>query len=544
MLRTNCRPLLAVVAIVMSATLLAVFAPVAGAGSTQITLMQDDAHVLSSPVATLNLFRSLGVTDVRIFIGWGSIAPSANSRVQPRFSASDPGAYPASHWAPYDAAVRAAAARGMGVDFLLAGPAPLWATKPAPRGVTSRTAHDYDPNATKFGAFVAAVGKRYSGHYTPSGSTTPLPRVKFWAVWNEPNYSFQLVPQGINGVEVAPMLYRSLLDHAWTSLHATGHGADTILFGDTAPRGANVPHFSGGTVPLRFLRALYCVNARFQPLRGSAAAARGCPATAGASGSFRSQNPALFNASGFAAHLYTLAQDSSPVQSDPRGEPDYAGIVDLPNLVRTLDRLQAAYGSRRRFPIYNTEFGFRTNPPRQACGCGFLSPTRAAYYLNWSEYIEWMNPRVRSDAQYLLYDAPGPPGHASESGFSSGLAFLDGEPKATYSAFELPLYLPSTSTSSGKSLTVWGQVRPAPYAQEDSGYQQQVEIEFQPFGGGSWTTVSTATITNSAGYFRVPVTFPSSGSVRLQWAYPSEFAFLAPYGQPVVTSRIQAISMH
>jgi hypothetical protein len=544
--RTNRLPLLAVLALFLGSAFAAAHATAAHASSNQITLMQDDSHVLTDPNGTLDVFRSLGVTDVRIFMGWGSIAPSPNSRHQPHFSANSPSGYPASNWAPYDAAVRAAAARGMGVNFVVAGPAPLWATKPIPPGpgVTSRTAHDYKPNAADFGAFVAAVGKRYSGSYTPSGSTTSLPRVKFWAIWDEPNYGFQLAPQAVHGVEVAPMLYRSLLDHAWTSLRATGHGGDQILIGDTAPRGAGNPGVANGLVPLRFLRALYCVNSRFQQLRGSAAAARGCPTTAGASRSFRAQNPGLFGASGFAAHLYTSGQVSSPITHDPRGEPDYAGIVDLPNLVRTLDRLQAAYGSGTHFPIYNTEFGFQTNPPQAQCQCVFLTPATAAYYLNWSEYIEWVNPRVRSDAQYLLYDAPGPPGHVTtQSVFSSGLAFLSGQPKATYAAFELPLYLPSTATSSGHALTVWGQVRPDAYAQRDSGSQQQVQIQFQP-SGGSWTTVSTATITNSAGYFRIPVTFPSSGSVRLQWSYPTVFSFLPTSGSPVVTSRTQAITIH
>ncbi|MEA2198985.1 MAG: polysaccharide biosynthesis protein PslG [Solirubrobacteraceae bacterium] len=510
--------------------------------------MQDDSHVLSSPDATLNAFRSLGATDVRIFMGWASIAPSPDSHRQPHFSAGSPGGYPASHWAPYDAAVRAAAARGMGVNFVLTGPGPLWAAKPAPRrvnGVTDRTAHDYEPNAAEFGAFVAAVGKRYSGGYTPSGSSSPLPRVKFWAIWDEPNYGFQLAPQAVNGVEVAPMLYRSLLNHAWTSLRATGHGGDQVLIGDTAPRGATNPGVANGLMPLRFLRALYCVNSRFQQLRGSAAAARGCPTSAGASRRFRSQNPGLFSASGFAAHLYTSGQVASPKVPSPSFAHDYAGLYDLPNLQRTLDRLQAAYGSHTHYPIYNTEFGFQTNPPQAQCGCVFLSPTTAAYYLNWSEYLEWANPRIRSDAQYLLFDAPGPPGNVTtESVFSSGLSFLDGKPKATYAAFQLPLYLPTTSTSSGHALTVWGQVRAAPYAQRDSGSTQQVEIQFQPSSGGSWTTVSTATITNSAGYFRVPVTFPSSGSVRLQWSYPNSFLLLPPYSSLLVTSRTQAITIH
>ena len=45
----------------------------------------------------------------------------------------------------------------MGVNFVLTGTAPLWATKTPPRGVagvTSRTAHDYEPSAPLFGQFV------------------------------------------------------------------------------------------------------------------------------------------------------------------------------------------------------------------------------------------------------------------------------------------------------------------------------------------------------------------------------------------------------
>jgi hypothetical protein len=543
--RTHRLPLLAVLALLLSAALAAAVATAARADSTQITLMQDDYHVLIDPTDTLNTFRSLGATEVRIFMGWGSIAPDPNSRRRPAgFDPSNPGSYPAANWAPYDAAVRAAAARGMGVYFLLTGPPPLWATTVAPKGISKRDTQVYEPSAKLFGDFVDAVGQRYDGGFTPNGAGTPLPRVSFWGVWDEPNYGYQLAPQATrSGVEVAPALYRGLLGQAWSALRATGHGHDTILIGETAPRGGNVPGVGNGMVPLRFLRALYCVNSRFQELRGKAATARGCPATAAASRRFRSQNPALFQASGFAAHLYTSGQDSRPTLPNPPNEPDYAGLANLPKLERTLDRLNSTYGSHTRFPIYNTEFGFQTDPPANQCGCVFLSPATAAYYLNWSEYIEWSDPRVRSDAQYLLYDAPGPIGHiTTQSVFSSGLEFLNGIGKVDYAAFQLPLYLPSTSASSGHSLEVWGQVRPGPYAKDDTGLAQQVAIQFQP-AGGAWTTVSTATITNSAGFFKVPVTFPSSGSVRLQWTYPVGFAFLPPGNVSTVTSRTQAITV-
>jgi hypothetical protein len=511
-----------------------------GAGRSLVTIFQDQPHVLSDPNATLDTFRSLGVTEVRISVGWSSLAPAPTSPTPPSgFNATDPAAYPAAAWAPYDAAVRAAAARGMGVYFLLTGPAPLWASTPAPPGTATHNPGVYEPSATGFGAFVTAVGKRYDGSYRPSGAGSPLPAVKFWSIWDEPNYGYDLAPQAIAGVEVGPYLYRGLVDSAWSALHATGHGADTILIGETAPRGASVPGVANGMVPLRFLRALYCVDSNYQELRGAAAAARKCPTTAAAAQGFRAAHPALFDASGFAAHLYTPGQVARPDLPTPFNEPDWAGLADLPRLEHTLDRLTATYGSSRRFPIYNTEFGFQTDPPPSACGCVFLSPATAAYYLNWSEYIEWSDPRVRSDAQYLLYDAPGAAGRTHLSSFSSGLWFLNGTPKADYPAFRLPIYLPAMSTRRGRSLAVWGDVRPAAYA----GSPPPVEIQFESASGGSWTTVRTVTVTTSAGAFDVRVKFPGSGSVRLRWSYPSGYAFRRSGTPRPVTSRVEKITV-
>jgi hypothetical protein len=539
---------------VARAILLAVAAAVACAGcgsaaapdarTAPLTILQDQAHLISDPAGTLNAFRSLGVDEVRISVGWSSLAPDPSSRTQPAgFTGTDPAGYPAASWAPYDAAVRAAAARGIGVYFLLTGPAPLWASTPAPAGTATHNPGNYEPSAPLFGDFVKAVATRYDGNFTPTGASSPLPAVKFWSIWDEPNYGFDLVPQALDGVEVAPYLYRGLLDAAWSSLHATGHGSDTILIGETAPRGANVPGIANGMVPLRFLRALYCVDSSYQELRGAPAAARRCPTTAAASQTFRADHPALFEATGFAAHLYTPGQVAAPDLPSPPNEPDYAGLADLPRLESALDRVGGVYGSTRRLPIYNTEFGFQTDPPVSTCGCVFLSPASAAYYLNWSEYLEWRDPRVNADAQYLLYDAPGPPAHPTESGFSSGLRFVNGTPKLGYPAFRLPLYLPITSTRRGRPLEVWGEVRPSSYAAGDAGSVPAVAIQFRPAGGARFRTVRSVSVTGSADAFFVPVRFAGSGSVRLHWTYPSGFAHLPPGTSRAVTSRVQAITL-
>jgi hypothetical protein len=517
--------------------------PGQGLGRNLTTIFQDQQHLLSNPAGTLDTFRTLGVTEVRMSMGWSSLAPNPTSRTPPAgFAATSPAAYAAAQWAPYDAAVRDATARGMSVYFLLTGPAPLWAAVPAPKGTATHNAGVYEPSATRFGDFVKAVGTRYDGHYTPPGSSSPLPAVKFWSIWDEPNYGFQLAPQAIGTVEVAPYLYRGLLDSAWAALRSTGHTGDTILVGETAPRGANVPGVANGMVPVRFLRALYCVDSSYRELRGAAAAARRCPTTAAASQQFRSQNPALFDAGGFAVHLYTPGQVGRPDVASPANEPDYAGLADLSRLQSALDRVRAIYGVSAQLPIYNTEFGFQTNPPPSTCGCVFLTPASAAYYLNWAEYIEWRDGRVRSDAQYLLYDAPGPPAHPNESGFSSGLLFLSGTPKVSYAAFRLPLYLPVTSARRRQALEVWGFVRPAVYAQRDTGSVPPVAIQFQPGSHGAWKTVRTVTVTGSASTFEVPVKFGASGSVRLSWTYPKGFAGLPSGAIRTVTSRVQRIT--
>jgi hypothetical protein len=49
---------------------------------------------------------------------------------------------------------------------------------------------------------------------------------------------------------------------------------------------------------------------------------------------------------------------------------------------------------------------------------------------------------------------------------------------------------------------------------------QVVSIQFKPATGGAFRTIKKVQILDPYGYFDVPVTFPSSGSVRTEWAYP------------------------
>jgi hypothetical protein len=493
------------------------------------SIFEADLALRTNPAATLDALRTLGVSRVKVFMPWRTVAPNPTSAKAPSgFRASDPAAYPPAGWATFDTILRDAKARGMDIDLTIGEPAPQWATgpgsPPGPAGV-------WKPSAADFGAFMRAVGTRYSGTYRAPGTSSPLPRVDFWGIWNEPNYGQDLAPQAIGStVELSPNLYRGLLDTSFAALKATGHASDTIVIGELAPRGITVgdqPGNFSGMVPLRFVRALYCADSSFRVYRGNAATERGCPTTAAASKAFPTQHPILFDASGFSVHPYPQGQ--LPPNVPTTVEPDYADLPALPNLERTLDRLQGLYGSSKRFALYSTEFGYQTNPPEKIARA--VNTSTASLYLNWAEYISWRDPRIRSYDQYLLSD---PVTANALGGFATGLELADQTPKPTYDAYRMPLYLPSSHAAKGKAVEVWGCVRPAPYARRDSGRQQTARVEFAATAAGPFRVLQRVPITDPQGYFDVRIAFPGSGVVRI--------GFTPSHG-PAIHSRVAAVSI-
>jgi hypothetical protein len=468
----------------------------ASASSTQISIMT--AASAGSATAELSTLRALGVTEVRVPLSWASVAPAGKQPSNP----SSPNSYPASAWAQYDAFDTAAAADRITVDFDIGNPSPRWAQAGGAPGYLKNSGN-WKPNAAEFGSFVKAVATRYNGH-------NGLPRVSNWSIWNEPNYGPSLAPQASEGgrVVVAATYYRNLVDAADSAFKATGHGGDTITFGETAPHGYANGGIDSGTAPLIFLRALYCVGSNYRPLTGSLASASGCPTTARASRSFRSKNPLLFTAKGFAAHLYAQGQapNKTLASRSPCARIDTADSADLANagkLASTLDSANRAYGSHSHLNIYNTEYGFQTDPPETpACNVRPVSQDTAAVYDNWGEYLSWKNSRIASFDQYLLVDPQG-------GNFASGLIFADGTQKAGYDAFQVPLFMPTTSVRSASTLEVWGGARSSHF-----GGASNVLLQFQP-NGGSWSTVATPGL--SHGYFDTHVRFTQSGSLRVVW---------------------------
>jgi hypothetical protein len=481
----------------------------------------DDAQFVYAPNAQhvdqrMAEAKALGFTRVRVSVYWRLLAPSPDSEQKPAGDATDPRWYGQDKWDRYDRIVKLVAAHGLGVLFTLTGPSPLWATGTPEQG-RSDVADTWEPSAKDFGEFVSAVGKRYSGswqdeHQEPSPlplmppttvKSPPVPRVDHWSIWNEPNHGGWLTPQwdGKPLVPQSPRLYRGLMDAAWSALRATGHGPDTILIGETSPAGLN-PGLTRGLHPLRFIRELYCLNGRLKPLTGAAAEQRGCPVSFDA-GAFVAAHPALFSASGWAHHPYSLT--TSPHTADRNR--DDATLSGIPRLTRTLDRAERVYGQSKRFPIWMTEYGYQTDPPDPTIGVSFA---RQAAWLDDATYIAYRNKRIASFAQFLLVD-DGPLRQYKRSDprywgtFQSGLIALNGRHKPAYESFKRPISI----VPRGRGLRVFGQLRTAG--------GRSAEVQFRARGSKAWKRVATRKA-NDHGFAVVAVRRARRGSYRIAWS--------------------------
>lgn len=375
----------------------------------------------------LDELQALGVDTVRANVVWGQLAPNARSATKPtNFDASNSFTYPAPNWTPYDALMRGARARGINVLITATGPSPAWASECKGSWRTRRLCR---PKPAEFGAFVTALGRRYRD-------------VRQWSIWNEPNQGGWLTPQyrktrrGV--IPEAPHRYRRLVQAATRALQETGHGADRILLGETAPIGRKTgPLSKRHMYPVVFWRELSCLSSRGRRLTGRAARVRGCG------------KPQRLAVTGAAHHPYTKSAGRPPT--------DRGGSLDMPlasirRLGTWLDRgARAGWLPRRGLPIYSTEFGLQTNPPDRYSG---VSLGRQAAYLNRAEYMSWRYGRLQSYSQYLMSDDART---RTNDGFQTGLRFRSGRAKPSYAAYRLPIW----AFKRGTAKYVWGMVRPA-----------------------------------------------------------------------------------
>ncbi len=466
---------LAALSVATFLTALLALASPAAASKTQWSMFEDHVYLVRSGPAVreqaLDEIRALGADTIRIEVKWSEVAPSSGAKTEPAFDASDPAAYPG--FEPYDDLVTRATAKGFRIMITLAPDAPNWATAGGRGG-------NYKVDSNDFANFARAVGRRYSGVFGG------LPAVKYFSIWNEPNHIFFLKPRS-----QSPRVYRRLVERGVPALRSVAAAGTQVFVGELAPVGTATKVIG----PKRFIQGWLCLDKRLKRLRGRAATKAGC------------KGIKKVKANGFAHHPY------GPTGAVPSRR-DIINISVIRRLATVLDKAARAGRLPRGLPIYNTEFGFQTNPPDPFIS---TSTSRQAELLNEKEEYSYRYSRLKSYSQYLLYDDPARSGSSALrwAGFQTGLRFANSGLKPAYEAYRLPIHVKKR----GKGVLIWGRVRPGVGTRS---------AQLQRKRGSSFVNDGSPISTNSGGYFSV------KRSARASYRF---IGLTAPGGAQVGTSR-------
>ena len=423
-------------------------------GFTDVVTIQETP--LARPLA-LQRLKGTRATIIRLMWRWRDIEVL---RPPDDRTARDPG-WTGYDWTALDATLRdIAAAGGLTALVEVSGAPPWWEGPERPAVSDAAPQGTWRPNAAAFGRFMHAAARRYAGnHPDPLRPGSPLPRVRLWQAWNEPNLDYFLSPQWTrtqNGFKSAsPAWYKVMLNTAYDEIKSATSGA-TVFAAGTAPFGD--PNPGGLRMPAgRFVRELLCVSGRVRPK------ARRC-----------ARNPVKFDA--MAHHPYPIGPPGRHALN-----PDDIVVPDFDKIKRPLAVALAAGNvyPRKRKPIWATEMSWDSSPPDP----GGIEWVTQARYAAGAMYVLWRQ-GIRTLLWWNLHDDPRGSGYQNslQSGvYMRGETMLQDSPKPLLTAFRFPFVAYGTkSRSRGRRLAkIWGM---APSA-------GQVQIQRQY--GSSWRTVLT-----------------------------------------------------
>jgi hypothetical protein len=389
--------------------------------------------LLQMPVAEkrviLERMRSAGAEDVRIPAQWSTIATSQ----PPVTGASDP-RWPGYDWRALDETV-AAIAEARLTPLLVLNHAPIWAEAPRPPARQLRPfAGDlgwfppgtWRPSRAGLRAFATAVARRYDGR-TAGEAGYPLPRVRLYQAWNEPNLPRDLGPQferrGRALRAVSPDYYRSMLNAVYAAVKSVDR-TNVVLTGALAPFG-DYEHLrpKSRVPPVTFARRLLCLNG------AGTRALRSCP------------NPPRFDV--FTFNTYPL----SPRAHTPTPADLYiADAGKVHSALRVAERAHTAL-PRKHHPVWLTEFSWEA-----VAGRG-LSRTMQARYLTYGLYAAWRQ-RIAKALWWVFRDLPDAAnvfqGYAGV--YTRGSTVADDRPRPALASFTFPFL----AVRDGSRTRLWG----------------------------------------------------------------------------------------
>ena len=388
----------------------------ASASKGQWSIFEDHTALVQAGVAkridTLNRVKALGADTLRIEFRWHEIAPDPRSKTKPRFDAANPAAYQGAPnafpgFGQYDDLVVRANAMGFRIIGTITGDAPRWATAGG-KGASFATAN-YKVKASDYADFAGAVARRYAGNFGG------LPAIRYFTIWNEPNHKQFLKP-----LSAGPAIYRQLVAQGVPAVRRNAVKGAKVFVGETAPSGVA----GKSTGPRRFLQKWLCLNKRWKKVR---------------KGSCRHFKKV--DADAYAHHPYG---PPGPVSS----KRDTVSIGVISRLFGYLDKAGARGRLPRHLTVYDTEFGYQSNPPDRSVS---TRPSRQAKLINEKEEVHYRSGRLKSYSQYLMYD------DKRVASFQTGLRFRSGKAKPAYGAYRLPIVVHNRGR---RGVYVWGRVRP------------------------------------------------------------------------------------
>jgi putative glycosyl hydrolase len=361
------------------ASLAVLLVPGAQASRGLLVGIFDEPSTLGNTEWAYPQYKSLGVKALRLNLYWGGSTGVARKR-RPA-NAVNP-ADPAYDWSVYDAAVKRAADNKIKMVFSI-----LWTPRWAGPGQNKAPRRMIDLRN-----FAFAAAKRYSGSFRPTPDSTPLPAVRLWLAWNEPNNPIFLQPQfkraGRKFLLWSPRIYAQMCNAVWSGVHLTGFAGEKVACGVTAPRGNNTARQPRPSVsPLYFLAGMKRAHAKFDA---------------------------------YAHHPYYGHKIETPTKLPPGPR-----AITLANIGKLIKELTRFYG---RKPVWITEYGYQTNPPDKPFGVTWAQQAR---YLTQSFAIARRNPRIDMMLWFLIKDD-----ERIGSGWQSGFYTVSGRRKPSWSAFQ------------------------------------------------------------------------------------------------------------
>jgi hypothetical protein len=396
--RARRRALLLAVAAVAAALV----AGVARAGGPLVTAVAEyDEFSGSDANANLALKRikDAGATAFRVDLRWHQVVPAKRPDA---FGEDDPND-PAYDWSTFDRKLRLLAANHLEPIAVVNYP-PAWAKS------------DETPaKLADFKSFVHAAALRYSG-------SAGHGRIRYWQVWVEPNVNKFFSPQTSGGRDVAPLIYRGLVNAAADAVHSV-HRDNAVIAGGLSP--FTVDRGITKTIgPLRFMRELLCMSKGPKPKPTCAARVK-------------------FDI--WSHHPYTSGGPTHHAIL-----PDDVSLGDLPEMRALLQAAVKAHHvvSSQRVRFWVTEFSWDTNPPDSNAVPVLLQArwTSEALYRMWQNGISlvtWLE----------LRDQPFTPEFPVQSGlYYRGSSLQADRPKPTLLAFRFPFVAYTRSAG----VLVWG----------------------------------------------------------------------------------------